>query len=84
MSGVAILVAAYFQSLGKAKEALLLTLGGMLLVKIPVLLLAARLFGVNGIWASEAVSELILCAVALLMLRHGQAKATLEWSVGPV
>ena len=84
LSGVAILVAAYFQSLGKAKEALLLTLGGMLLVKIPLLLLAARLFGVNGIWASEATSEAILCAVALLMLRHEQAKATLEWSVGPV
>ncbi len=84
LSGVAILVAAYFQSLGKAKEALLLTLGGMLLVKIPVLLLAARLFGVNGIWASEVTSEAILCAVALLMLRHEHAKATLEWSVGPV
>ena len=84
LSGVAILVAAYFQSLGKAKEALLLTLGGMLLVKIPVLLLAARLFGVNGIWASEVTSEAILCAVALLMLRHEQAKAALGWSVGPV
>ena len=84
LSGVAILVAAYFQSLGKAKEALLLTLGGMLLVKIPVLLLAARLFGVNGIWASEVTSEAILCAVALLMLRHEQAKAALRWSVGPV
>jgi len=49
-----------------------------------VLLLAARLFGVNGIWASEVTSEAILCAVALLMLRHEQAKAALRWSVGPV
>ncbi|MFN8467842.1 MAG: MATE family efflux transporter [Caldilineaceae bacterium] len=75
LSGVAVMVAAYFQSLGKAKDALLLTLGGMLLVKLPVLLLGARLFGLDGIWASEAVSELILCAVALLMLRYTQARA---------
>ncbi len=66
LSGVAVMVAAYFQSLGRAKDALLLTLGGMLLVKLPVLLLGARLFGLDGIWASEVVSELILCAVALL------------------
>ena len=54
------MVAAYFQSMGKAKGALLLTLGGMLLVKLPVLLLGARHFGLDGIWAAEAVSELIL------------------------
>ncbi len=74
LSGVAILAAAYFQSVGRAKDALWLTLGGILLVKLPVLLLASRFFALNGIWASEAVSELILCAVALLMLRNYQGK----------
>lgn len=68
--GVALMVAAYFQSIGKPREAFVLTLGGILLVKLPVLLLASKLFGLNGIWASEAVSELILCTVALLMLRR--------------
>ena len=58
-------------------DALLLTLGGMLLVKLPVLLLGARWFGLDGIWASEAVSELILCVVALLMLRYTQARVVL-------
>jgi len=70
LSGVAILVAAYFQSLGLPRNALLLTLGGALLVKVPVLLLAARLWGLNGIWLAEAVSELILCGVALALLRN--------------
>lgn len=69
LSGVAVLVAAYFQSVGRARAALLLTLGGALLVKIPVLLLAARLWGTNGIWAAEALSESILCAAALWLLR---------------
>jgi len=64
LSGVAIMAAAYFQAVGKAKEALMLTLGGALLVKLPVLLLASRWFALNGIWVSEAISELILCVVA--------------------
>jgi putative MATE family efflux protein len=76
LGGVAILVAAYFQAVGKAKKALLLTLGGMLLVKLPVLLLASSLFALNGIWASGAVSELILCVVSLMMLGNYQGGAT--------
>jgi putative MATE family efflux protein len=75
LSGVAIMVAAYFQSVGDAKEALILTLGGILLVKMPVLLISSSLFGLEGIWASEAASELILCLVASLMLRNRERRA---------
>jgi len=74
MSGLSVMVAAYFQSVGRAKEALMITLGGIILIKLPVLLLASRLFSLNGVWASEAISEFILCAIALLMLRKYQAK----------
>jgi Na+-driven multidrug efflux pump len=74
LGGIWVLVAAYFQSLGRAKEALMITLGGVLLVKLPVLLLSSSLFSLTGIWASEAVSELILCITSLLMLRSYQAK----------
>lgn len=69
LTGVAMITAASYQSAGRAREALLLTLGGILLVKLPVLLLAARLFSLNGIWAAEASSELILCLVSLFMLK---------------
>ncbi|OQA13751.1 MAG: multidrug efflux pump VmrA [Chloroflexi bacterium ADurb.Bin360] len=72
VSGVALLVAAYFQSVGQARQALLLTLGGILLIKLPVLLLASHWAGLNGIWASEALSELLLCALALLLLKNSQ------------
>ncbi|MEZ4592859.1 MAG: hypothetical protein R3D55_17200 [Chloroflexota bacterium] len=37
-----------------------------------MLLLAARFFALNGIWAAEAASELILCLVALFMLKRLQ------------
>jgi putative MATE family efflux protein len=74
VGGISVMVAAYFQSAGRAKEALLITLGGIILVKLPVLLLASSLFSLTGIWVSEAVSELILCVVSLLMLRSYQEK----------
>ncbi|GAP07842.1 Na+-driven multidrug efflux pump [Anaerolinea thermolimosa] len=74
VGGISVMVAAYFQAVGRAREALILTLGGVLLVKLPVLLLASGLFSLNGIWISEAVSELILCVLALRMLRWDQKK----------
>jgi len=74
LTGITVLVAAYFQSLGKAKQALILTLGGILLVKLRVLLIVSRFGSLNGMWASEAISELILCAAALGILRFGLKK----------
>jgi len=71
--GISLMIAAYFQSVGRAKEALFITLGGIILIKLPVLLLASGLFSLTGIWVSEAVSELILCIVSLVMLRNYQA-----------
>ena len=76
LGGISLIIAAYFQAVGRAREALLLTLGGILLVKLPVLLLAAGLFSLTGIWAAEAASEFMLCIVSLLLLRNYQEKLT--------
>ena len=79
LSGISVMVAASFQALGRAKEAFLITLGGIILVKLPVLLLAFSLFSLTGIWAAEAASECILSIISLLMLRRYQKKmATME------
>jgi putative MATE family efflux protein len=74
MCGVSLLVAAYFQSVGQAREALIITLGGILLIKLPVLLLAAKFFGLTGIWLSEAASEFLLAGTSLILLRDYQQK----------
>lgn len=79
LTGVSLITAASFQSVGRVKEALLLTLGGIILIKLPVLLLAARLFSLTGIWAAEASSELILCIVAIIMLKRFQGKTSGHW-----
>ncbi len=74
VAGVSLITAAAFQSAGRAKEAFLLTLGGIILVKLPVLLLASSLFSLTGIWAAEASSELILCIISVFMLRKFRHK----------
>jgi putative MATE family efflux protein len=84
LSGIAIMVAAYFQSLGRAREALLLAFGGALLVKLPILLLAAHFFGLNGIWAAEAVSELLLAAAALYLLARRTGQGGRQEQMRPV
>lgn len=78
LTGVALIVAATFQAQGRAREALQLTLSGILLIKLSVLLLAARFFGVNGIWASEVVSETLLCLLALWMLTRQRVNSADE------
>lgn len=83
LAGVAVLVAAFYQSVGRAKEALLLTLGGAVFVKLPVLLLSAQIFSLTGIWIAEAVSELLLCVLALLMLRNFQRMTFSGWQIEP-
>jgi Na+-driven multidrug efflux pump len=69
LAGVGVVVAAAFQSVGRARDALLLTVGGIV-AKLPILLVAASLFSLNGIWAAGAVSELAVCAVSLVMLKR--------------
>jgi len=83
LAGVAVLVAAFYQSVGRAKEALLLTLGGAVFVKLPVLLLSAQILSLTGIWIAEAVSELLLCVLALLMLRNFQRMTFSGWQIEP-
>lgn len=72
--GISLMAAGYFQSVGRAKEALMITLGGIIIVKLPVLLLASKFFSLTGIWCSEAVSEIILGMISILLLRKYQSK----------
>lgn len=78
ITDVAMITAAMFQSIGRATEALRLTLGGSLLIKLPVPLLAAHFFALTGIWAAEASSEAIWCVVALFMLKSFQSRSDLS------
>jgi putative MATE family efflux protein len=68
--GVAPLVSAYFQSLGRAAPSYLVSLGTLALIKVPLVLVLTR-FGTLGTWISLPAGELLSAATALAVLgRH--------------
>ncbi|MFJ3667324.1 MATE family efflux transporter [Streptomyces sp. NPDC090106] len=77
VAGLGPLVAAYAQSLGRPAPAYLISIGALLLIKIPLVVALGRL-GTGGVWAALAAGDLATAAVALLLLhrlRRATAKA---------
>lgn len=58
----------FFQSIGMASKSIFLSLSRQLLFLLPCLLLLPRFYGVDGVWYSIPVSDLLACIVAALML----------------
>ncbi|OKJ72795.1 MATE family efflux transporter [Streptomyces sp. CB02460] len=69
VAGIGPLVAAYSQSLGRPAPAYLMSIGTLLLVKVPLIVALGRL-GTGGVWAGLATGELATAAVALVLLRR--------------
>jgi putative MATE family efflux protein len=72
LAGIVLMVSAYFQATGKASIAVGLSLGGIIIIRIPVLIILSILFGLNGIWLTEAISEVLLCIISLWIFRRFQ------------
>jgi len=66
-SGFVPVISTYFQSVGKASPAYLLSVGTLLLVKIPLVWLASG-HGPYGVWWAVAVGEATAALVALAVL----------------
>ncbi len=67
-SGVTPMVSSYFQALGQARPSYALSLGTLLVIKIPLLLLLGA-FGGPGVWIGLSAGEIAAAAAALLLLR---------------
>ena len=68
LAGFQIIGSGIFQSLGKALQALLLTLSRQVLVLIPLVLIMPRIFGLNGVWIAFPVSDFITFTITLLFV----------------
>lgn len=55
---ISILGSVYFQCIGKAKLSMVLSILRQVIILIPVILIVPRLFGLNGVWASQPISDL--------------------------
>ncbi len=76
--GCQIVIQNFFQSVGKPKLSIFLSLTRQLLFLIPFLILLPRIWGVDGVWASMAASDFLAFAVSLITLwwwmRHVMSK----------
>ncbi|MEA2101717.1 MAG: MATE family efflux transporter [Thermodesulfobacteriota bacterium] len=72
--GVQIVSSNYFQAVGKARHALLLSMSRQILMLIPALLILPCFFGINGVWmaipVSDAGSLLVASIFVFAEMRH--------------
>lgn len=66
--GSMIIFSNFFQSTGKAKIAIFLSLTRQVLFLIPFLLILPHFYGLNGVWYSMPASDLLSCVVTGLTL----------------
>ena len=66
--GAQIVIGNFFQSIGKAKVSIFLSLTRQLIYLLPCLLIFPRFMGLDGIWTSMPVSDFFAFLTALFML----------------
>lgn len=66
--GCRIVIQNFFQSVGKPKMSIFLSLTRQLLFLIPFLIFLPRIWGIDGVWMSMAASDIIAFIVAIVTL----------------
>lgn len=66
--GIQMVCTGFFQSIGKAKVSMLLSLSRQLLFFLPLLLVLPNFYQVDGVWMAQPVSDVISVVVAMTML----------------
>lgn len=66
--GIQIIITNFFQSIGKAKISIFLSLSRQLVYLLPGLLLLPSHFGVKGVWMSMPISDILAFVTAVVIL----------------
>ena len=72
--GIQLIGAAYFQAIGKALPALLLTLSRQGIFFIPLLFILPRFYGVNGVWMAFPIADVLSTIVTGFFLKREVSK----------
>ena len=68
--GFQMVTTTFFQSIGKAKIAIILSLSRQVLFLTPALLILPHFFKLNGVWLASPTSDLIASALAFFVLKN--------------
>jgi putative MATE family efflux protein len=68
---VQIIGASYFQSVGYPQKSIMLNLSRQVFLFIPLLLILPRIFGINGVWLTGAIADVVSFLItAVFMLKE--------------
>jgi Na+-driven multidrug efflux pump len=67
--GFQVICSNYFQSIGKAKISLFLTLLRQVIVLLPLLLILPGMWGIDGVWFASPISDFISACVVFIFFR---------------
>lgn len=70
--GFQITVSNFFQSIGKVKQSIFMSLSRQVLLLIPFLYIFSSLWGLTGVWLSTAVSDVIAAVIAAFFLNYAK------------
>lgn len=68
--GFQIVASGFYQSIGRAKEAIIQGLSRQLLFLAPSLLIIPPIFGLNGVWLSMPVSDFLATMLSFILVRN--------------
>jgi Na+-driven multidrug efflux pump len=72
--GITIVVSGYYQAIGNARMAIVLTLIRQVGVFVPMLLIMPCFFGLDGVWITFPTGDLVVLLVSLVLLRREFAR----------
>lgn len=58
----------YFQSIGKAKHSMFLSLSRQILLLVPLVLILPNFMGINGVWISGAIADFSSTVIAAILI----------------
>ena len=80
-AGPTLIIAAYFQAIGDAKRAAVLSLTKAYIFMLPLLFTLPLLLGERGIWLANPIAELLLLGTTALVLMHTAQQTKRRWGL---
>jgi Na+-driven multidrug efflux pump len=68
LNGVQVVSWAYFQAVGKPKQAMILTLTKQILFVIPLVVILPKFFALDGVWIAMPVADFLAACLAAVLL----------------
>ena len=66
--GVSMIGSNYFQAIGKAKQAMFLSLLRQVILLVPMMLVLPKILGLNGVWFAQPIADVISFIVTFILL----------------